>query len=112
MRPDWAILCAVQLGLPFREPQPGPARAGRNVPTDPPAFYYVRHKRARRYLLRVDADGRVRVTIPRGGSRRQAEAFAGRSLTWIASQRARLAPPVYSPDERRALRQRAQAELP
>ena len=75
-------------------------------------FYFVRHKRARRYLLRVDADGRVRVTIPRGGSRREAEAFAGRSLTWIASQRARLAPPVLSLDERRALRQRAHVELP
>jgi predicted metal-dependent hydrolase len=87
----------------------GPAEA--DVPVES-TFYFVRHKRARRYLLRVDHDGRVRVTIPRGGSRREAEAFAGRSLKWIASQRARVAPPVFTPDERRSLRQRAQAELP
>jgi predicted metal-dependent hydrolase len=72
----------------------------------------VRHKRARRYLLRVDHDGRVRVTIPRGGSRREAEAFAGRNLSWIARQRTRIAEPRLTADDRRALRQRAQAELP
>jgi predicted metal-dependent hydrolase len=75
-------------------------------------FYFVRHRRARRYLLRVDHDGRVRVTIPRGGSRREAEAFARRNSTWIARQRARIATPLFTPDEKRALRQRAEAELP
>lgn len=119
---DCAILCAVQLGLPFSEshaapveaehcvlPDTGPAEGG---PVPESAVYYVRHKRARRYLLRVDHDGRVRVTIPRGGSRREAEAFAGRSLKWIARQRAKVTPPRYSPEDRAALRQRAQAELP
>jgi predicted metal-dependent hydrolase len=51
----------------------------------------------------VDADGRLRVTIPRGGSRREAEAFAQRHADWIARQRGRLAhdaPPVH---DRRAL---------
>ena len=76
------------------------------------AFYFVRHKRARRYLLRIDHDGRVRVTIPRGGSRREAEAFAGRILKWIARQRARVTPPVLALDQRRALRKRAEIELP
>jgi predicted metal-dependent hydrolase len=72
----------------------------------------VRHKRARRYILRVDPDGRVRVTIPRGGSRREAEAFAARHRQWIARQRAQVTPPAYSVDERRAARARARAELP
>jgi predicted metal-dependent hydrolase len=119
----WAILCAVQIGLPFDEGQPadgGPASAFAGAPADKKAghyvpedgFYFVRHARARRYLLRVDHDGRVRVTIPRGGSKREAEAFAGRNLTWIARQRIRIAEPPFTADDRRALRQRAQAELP
>src|SRR5688572_18053608 len=59
----------------------GPTEAGRHVGTVAPTLvisppvYFVRHRRARRYLLRVDADGRLRVTIPRGGSKREAEAF-------------------------------------
>jgi hypothetical protein len=75
-------------------------------------LYFVRHRRARRYLLRVDQDGRVRVTIPRGGSRREAEAFVRRHGRWIEEQRQRLPPPAYTAEERRALRGRAQAELP
>ena len=103
----------MQLGLPFLDSDPAPAEAGHHLPPGgDPAFYYIRHKRARRYLLRVDHDGRVRVTIPRGGSKREAEAFAARSLTWIARQRARVTPPLFTVDERRALRQRARAELP
>jgi predicted metal-dependent hydrolase len=107
------MLCAVQLGLPFLDSDPGPAAAGHHPPPGgDPAFYYIRHKRARRYLLRVDHDGRVRVTIPRGGSKREAEAFAAGNLPWIARQRARVTPPLFTVDERRALRQRARAELP
>src|SRR5579859_1865656 len=34
-----------------------------------PALVFVRHPRARRYLLHVRNDGSVRVTIPRGGSK-------------------------------------------
>lgn len=75
-------------------------------------FYFVRHRRARRYLLRVDADGRVRVTIPRGGSRREADAFAQRNLTWIQAQRARAARPAVSADERHRFREQARRELP
>ena len=121
----WAILCAVQIGLPFGDSPSGPvdarhsggpavgaADAGHHGPPADLPFYFVRHARARRYLLRVDHDGRVRVTIPRGGSKREAEAFADRNLTWIARQRTRIAEPVFTMDDRRALRQRAQAELP
>ena len=108
----------MQLGLPFIEPpEPGAriepfAPSEPSEPSEPPEPYFVRHRRARRYVLRVDADGRVRVTIPRGGSRREAEAFAGRHAAWIARQRARLradAPPF---EHRRAIREQARRELP
>jgi predicted metal-dependent hydrolase len=47
---------------------------------------FVRHPRARRYLIRVTADGVVRVTVPRGGSKREAAAFAEREQAWIERQ--------------------------
>jgi predicted metal-dependent hydrolase len=106
----------VQLGLPFGE-------AGARAPVvddalAPPAagaiapIYFVRHRRARRYLLRVEYDGRVRVTIPRGGSRREADAFAQRHVEWVLRQRAVLSRSRFSADDRRRLRAQAQAELP
>jgi predicted metal-dependent hydrolase len=98
----------MQLGLPFeREPEPHAA-----PPLTPADIYFVRHVRARRYLLRVDHDGRVRVTIPRGGSRREANAFAERHLDWIHRHRARLTPSTLTTDQRRALKERARRELP
>lgn len=101
----------MQFGLPFDTSAPSHAP----VPPPPDAdleFYFVRHHRARRYLLRVDADGRVRVTIPRGGSRRLAGAFAERHLDWIRRQRARVTHVVWTPSDRLALRARAAVELP
>ncbi len=78
----------------------------------PIEFYFVRHHRARRYVLRLDSDGRARVTIPRGGSERAATAFGLRHVGWIAGQRASLRRPGLSTDERRRLRTRAEVELP
>ncbi len=106
----------MQLGLPFLSPEPAdPVGARPATPGESPTvrFYFVRHRRARRYLLRVEPDGRVRVTIPRGGSRREADAFAAQNLDWIARQRARL--PAVAPlavEERRALIRQAKQELP
>jgi predicted metal-dependent hydrolase len=88
---------AMQLGLPFATPV---------------EFYFVRHRRARRYVLRVDDDGRVRVTIPRGGSRRDADAFARRHIPWIEEQRARIHAPAIPVERRTALRAQAARELP
>jgi hypothetical protein len=51
------------------------------------AVRFVREPRARRYLLRVEGDGSLRVTIPRGGSRGEAEAFIARSRAWVERQR-------------------------
>ena len=130
----------MQLGLPFESSTEPPPPAIASAPIDaaaavspvapaPPAavrtdshlfrtsshsltLLFVRHRRARRYVLRVDDEGRARVTIPRGGSKREAEAFAVRHRRWIERQRARLAAPVHSPDERREARVRAVSELP
>lgn len=98
-----------QLGLPFRLDPVPPADSPAG---DAPAIVFVRRPRARHYVLRVDPDGAVRVTIPRGGSRREALAFAARHGTWIAQQRARIAPSRIPPGERRPLRERAALELP
>jgi predicted metal-dependent hydrolase len=69
----------------------------------PPIF--VRHTRARRYVLRLLPDGRARVTIPRGGSKTEAQRFADSQRDWIARQRrilsdrrARRPPLVWTPD--------------
>lgn len=95
----------MQLGLPLEPAEPEP-------PEPPEPRYFVRHRRARRYVIRVDADGRVRVTIPRGGSRREAEAFAERQAGWIAKQRARLRGVIRPIEDWRPLRERARRELP
>lgn len=55
----------------------------------------VRNPRARRYIVRVPAVDRVRVTIPRGGSVDEALRFVRRHTAWIARQlRQRRANPV------------------
>ena len=46
----------------------------------------VRHPRARRYLLRLRADGTARVTIPRGGSLVAAREFVQRNALWLEQQ--------------------------
>src|SRR6185503_687983 len=55
-----------------------------------PRYEFVRHPRARRYVIRVVGDGTVRVTVPRWGSKREAEAFAARERAWIEKQQRRV----------------------
>ena len=77
------------------------------------AITFIRHRRARRYILRVLDDGRVRVTLPPRGSKREAQVFAERHAAWIEQQRRRVRP--VAPSQRQnvaALRKRAAAELP
>ena len=83
------------------------------------AIVFVRHPRARRYLIRVAEDGSVRVTVPRWGSRREAEAFAARERAWIERQQQKREVERQRPRaaempvaEQRALRERASRELP
>ncbi len=52
------------------------------------------------------------MTIPRGGSKREADAFVLRHTDWVARQRARLTPSEFDTEERAALRERARKELP
>ncbi|MEO7158844.1 MAG: SprT family zinc-dependent metalloprotease [Vicinamibacterales bacterium] len=81
---------------------------------EPPGqVVFVRHRWARRYILRVLDGGTLRVTLPRWGSKREAVAFVERSTPWIAEQRLRQQsrPAVVHPNEP-ALRQRAAKELP
>src|SRR5207248_3042569 len=79
---------------------------------------FVRHPRARHYVVRVRDDGTVRVTIPRGGSKREARAFADRQRGWIEKERRRVEaarrvqPDAVSPEVERDLRARAARELP
>src|SRR4051794_28232312 len=77
------------------------------------AVSFVRHRWARRYILRVLDDGTLRVTMPQRGSKREAQAFVERSGAWIAKQLSKrdAEPPVVRPDERQ-LRIRAARELP
>lgn len=56
-----------------------------------PALIFRRHPRARRYTLRLNREGELVVTIPRGGSRRDALGFIEHSRGWIARQQARRA---------------------
>jgi predicted metal-dependent hydrolase len=51
-----------------------------------PALIFVRHPRARRYILCVTDAGTVRVTVPRWGSKREAAAFAAQQHVWIDKQ--------------------------
>jgi len=47
---------------------------------------FVRHRRAKHYILRVRDDGSVRLTVPWHGSKREALAFANTRLAWIEKQ--------------------------
>jgi predicted metal-dependent hydrolase len=87
-------------------------------PQEEGAVTFVRHPRARRYLIRVKVDGTVRVTIPRRGSKREAVAFYERQRAWVNSQRRRVTElrerlPADLPElEQRTLRAKARRELP
>lgn len=74
---------------------------------------FVRHRRARRYILRVLDDGTVRVTLPRWGTKRDAHAFVARSGDWITRQlQKRDERPRLTIGNEAALRTRAADELP
>lgn len=84
---------AAQFVLPLAPPRTpdGPRRVpvlvgGRAVDVE-----FVRHRRARHYILRVADDGGLRVTIPWGGSRAAAERFLQERRAWIERERYRRA---------------------
>jgi predicted metal-dependent hydrolase len=82
-----------------------------------PPVVFARHPRAKRYVLRVADDGRVRVTIPRWGSRREASLFVDSQRRWIEIQLRRARErqarrPARDLERDRTLRERAARELP
>ncbi len=70
--------------------QPGCIAGRMQLEFDRGLLVFVRHPRARRYVIRVCPDGTVRVTLPRWGSRKEAAAFAARERVWIEKQQRRL----------------------
>jgi predicted metal-dependent hydrolase len=90
----------VQLELPFlrvadtsadaQSPRPAEGRPGPAREKARDTIEFVRMRRARRYILRVRPDGSLRVTVPRGGSRREAEAFVTQNAKWIERERRRV----------------------
>jgi predicted metal-dependent hydrolase len=122
----------LQFDLPFDRPHdapgaaapaPGTLHQSRGItppaPSSPATVLFVRHPRAKRYLLRVAGDGAVRVTIPRWGSKKGAVAFLEQERGWIEKQRRRFeeqrARPKAAPLSEEAedqLRARAKRELP
>jgi predicted metal-dependent hydrolase len=82
----------MQLRFPFLSPEPPQRVEGTlSIGAGPSMFavHLVRMKRAKRYIMRLRPDGALRVTIPRGGSRAEALAFAERHLGWAVRQRSR-----------------------
>ena len=65
-------------------PRTPPAASVIRLSAGPPLpLVMVHNPRARRYLLRLRADGAARVTIPRGGSMAMARQFVERHAAWL-----------------------------
>jgi len=69
-----------------------PSSSGRRVQVDGRAVAVdiARHPRARRYVLRVTPEGRLRLTVPRGASIASGLAFTERQHQWILREWGRL----------------------
>ena len=88
----------MQLRLPWflGRDQPSPAPGLREIPErhvlvsgEPVGIAVVRHRRARRYVVRVSDDGSVQLTVPRGASIAGGVRFAAQQVDWIARERQR-----------------------
>jgi predicted metal-dependent hydrolase len=111
----------MQIELPFRlrTPPVAPLTPHAAPRTSHLAPVFIRHPKARRYVVGVRADGTVRVTIPRWGSAREAREFAREQQAWIEKQLRRLEEerqqrpaPLMSPEAEREIRAHAKRELP
>jgi hypothetical protein len=83
----------MQLRLPWTTkepvvPRPSPARR-LMVAGEPVSLEIARHRRARRYVVRVVDDGTVRLTVPRGASIAAGLRFAERQVDWVERERRR-----------------------
>ena len=76
---------------------------------------FVRHRWARRYILRVLDNGTLRVTLPKWGSKKEALAFVERNGEWITKQLLKRNSVANNPAKAGCpteLRARARKELP
>ncbi len=105
---------SLRFAVPRRPPRDEPARDVLVVGRRPWTVTYVRHRRARHYILRLADDGSLRVTIPRGGSRKDAERFARGKVGWIEREQYRREMARGSAGARwdASLRAQAERELP
>lgn len=76
----------MQFGLPFTR-VPASSDTVVVVAGHPIRAEFVRHRRARHYILRVTADGALRVTMPWRGSRAEATRFVLERRAWIERER-------------------------
>jgi len=67
-------------------PQAKPPPVHLPVGTRSVPLQFVHHARARRYVLRLRADGVAQVTVPRNGSLARAKAFAFSKTAWLERQ--------------------------
>jgi predicted metal-dependent hydrolase len=101
-------------GKPTDRPPREPARDVLIVGRRQWPVAFVRHRRARHYILRLADDGSLRVTIPRGGSRKDAERFARGKAGWVEREQYRreLAQGSAQSKWDASLRPQAERELP
>src|SRR6266850_5634439 len=77
----------MQFDFHFGSERPvSPGESWITVGTHRVRFYFIRHRRARRYVLRLRPDGSARVTIPRGGSTAEASRFLYKNVSWLQQQ--------------------------
>jgi len=82
-RYNWRMQFELPFGRERREETPREClRVGARVVR----LLLVPNRRARRYVLRLRADGAARVAIPRGGSAAEARCFAERNVAWLERQ--------------------------
>jgi len=75
-----------QLFKSTQAPKPDSIQVGsKSIP-----LLFVHNPKARRYLLRLRADGVARVTVPRRGSISTAKEFVGKNIGWLEQQIQRL----------------------
>jgi predicted metal-dependent hydrolase len=89
MRRD-SFTCRMLLDFILRQNTPGTDENFLDVRERRIPLAMVRSHRARRYLLRLRADGSARLTIPRRGSFIEGRRFAERNTEWLARQLERL----------------------
>jgi predicted metal-dependent hydrolase len=78
----------MQLRLPWSAPR---ATDHRRVTLGgrPYEMRIVRHRRARRFVLRVGGDGVLKLTVPRGAAIADGLSFVGRQTAWVEREQAR-----------------------